>query len=167
MPRSSHEELRGQARRSVAAQLAARFQSGETTIAELASEFRRRPSLVRRLLTEAGLHTDDHACVGAPDDEVVSALADRYVAGESIVALARDTGIDRRTVRHLLQEAQIVLRGHTAAPTNQVDGLARRYRSGATLRELAEETGCSVSAVRKVLLDAGVSLRGRGERRRR
>ncbi|MGH3907133.1 MAG: helix-turn-helix domain-containing protein [Pseudonocardiaceae bacterium] len=91
--------LRGLARRQLADELAQRFQQGPMLIVDLAAEVGRSPSLVRRLLEEAGVRTGGMSCVGMPEAQLVPILAARYRSGVSIDRLHRETGIDWRVIR--------------------------------------------------------------------
>jgi len=90
--------LRGQQREQLAAALAQRFIQEQVSIRDLASELGRRPSLVRRLLGEAGVCAETTSCVGVPESEVAAVLAARYREGVSIERLSDDTCIGRRGV---------------------------------------------------------------------
>lgn len=153
--------LRGRRRQRFARQLAARYTHHPVPIGELAAEVRRRPSLVRRLLEEAGIQ------VGGDGrrEGVAADLADRYAAGDSLETLANDTGIDRRVVRGLLTGAGVVIRERRPLPAERGQWVVEQYRAGTTLRELAGHTGCSYATVRRFLLGAGVHLRPPGGRR--
>lgn len=163
-PSSDLRVLRGPQRERVAAALAERFDPERVPIRELASKINRRPSMVRRLLDEAGVHAEGAPCVGITESEVAAALATRYREGAPIDRLSRDTGIDRRVVRRLLIEAKVPLRERRPPPPNQTDWVVEQYRAGATLRKLAELTGCSYSTIRRILVLAGVALRSPGTR---
>lgn len=156
--------LRGSQREQTAADLAERFDPERVSIRQLAVEVNRRPSMVRRLLDEAGVHTDDVSCVGVAEPGVTAALSARYLDGVPIDRLSHDTGIDRRVVRRLLTEARVPLRERHPLPPDQTDWVVEQYRAGATLRELAEQAGCSYSTIRRTLLLAGVTLRSPGTR---
>jgi hypothetical protein len=104
---SSVPPLRGHEREQVAAALAQRFVHEHVTIHELAREVGRRPSLVRRLLNEAGVCAENSPCVGVGESEVTATLARRYRSGVSIERLSEETGIDRRAVRRLLCDAGV------------------------------------------------------------
>lgn len=163
-PTSDLGILRGRQRVQAAAALAERFDPDRLPIRELATEVNRRPSMVRRLLDEAGVHAQGASCVGVAESEVVAALSARYRDGVPIETLSRDTGIDRRVVRRLLTEAGVPLRERHPLPHDQAGWVVEQYRAGATLRRLAELTGCSYSTIRRVLLLAGVTLRAPGSR---
>jgi DNA-directed RNA polymerase specialized sigma24 family protein len=155
--------LRGRQRQRFARQLAARYTHNPVPIGDLAAEVHRRPTLVRRLLEEAGIQvgggTQGHR------QGVAAELADRYAAGDSLETLAKDTGIDRRVVRGLLTDAGVTIRERRPLPAEQGQWVVDQYRGGTTLRELAEHTGCSYATVRRYLLQAGVDLRPPGGHR--
>jgi hypothetical protein len=98
--------LRGRRRQQFAATLADRYLAGETSILQLARDVGRRPSLVRRLLEEAGID------VTIPSAE----LTGLYRGGQSIAALACGTELDRRAVRRLLTEAGVTFPPRATAP---------------------------------------------------
>lgn len=156
--------LRGQHRVQLAAALAERFDPDRVPIRDLATEVNRRPSTVRRLLDEAGVHAEGASCVGATESDIVGALSARYRQGVPIEKLSQDTGIDRRVVRRLLTEAGVSLRERRSLPSGQADWVVEQYRAGVTLRRLAELTGCSYSTIRRALLLAEVALRSPGTR---
>lgn len=157
--------LRGQRREQVASALAQRFVHEQVSIRELAREFGRRPSLVRRLLDEAGVCVETRSCVGIAPSEIPTVLATRYREGVPIEQLADDTGIDRRVVRRLLTEAGVTLPERHSLPADQSDWVVEQYRVGVSLRELAKLTHCSYSTIRRVLLQAGIDLRSSGATR--
>ncbi|GLZ41960.1 helix-turn-helix domain-containing protein [Actinokineospora sp. NBRC 105648] len=154
--------LRGSRRADLGRELAVRFRRGES-VGALAESVGRSTSLVRRLLTEAGIVAPGWpACLGVPEPELAAVLAARYLAGTSMENLARETGIDRRAVRRLLERAE-------AAPPPRSDRsrltdteLIDSYRRGASLRDLADRSGMSYARVRETLLAAGITLRARG-----
>lgn len=155
--------LRGPRRREVAASLAGRFHAGETSIPHLAESIGRPPSLVRRLLEEAGVVAPAWpCCLGLPEDGLAGVLAERYRLGASMDALSRETAIDRRAVRRLLERAGAALPEPSGPPALSTRELVESYRRGASLRELAALAGISYTRVRSVLLAAGVTLRSRG-----
>ncbi|MGH3798467.1 MAG: helix-turn-helix domain-containing protein [Pseudonocardiaceae bacterium] len=156
--------LRGPERERVAAVLAQRFVRGRVPIRELAAEVGRRPSLVRRLLTEASVHTEDTSRVGGAETEIVAALVARYREGIPVERLSRETGIDRRVVRRLVAEAGVRMPIRHPLPVDRIGWVVEQYRTGASLRGLAEVTGSSYSTIRRVLLGAGVTLRSPGVR---
>lgn len=157
--------LRGQQREQIAAALAQRFVQEQVSIRDLATELGRRPSLIRRLLDEAGVCADTPSCVGAKDSEIAAVLADRYRGGVPIEQLSDDTGIGRRAIRRLLTEAGVSRPARHPLPVDQSDWVVEQYRAGVSLRELAKQTNCSYSTIRRVLLQADVDLRSSGASR--
>ncbi|MCK2244043.1 MULTISPECIES: helix-turn-helix domain-containing protein [unclassified Crossiella] len=155
------EPLRGRRRRRVAAELASRFAAGAVSIPELAADLRRGPALVRRLLIEAGVRTDNDTCLRASAADLTADLVRRHRAGESIEHLSRRTGIDRRAIRRLLAEGGVPQPVRARQPT-ATELVIEGYRSGASIRQLAARFGSSYSAVRTLLRNAGVGLRSRG-----
>ena len=152
--------LRGEQRQRLAAQVAADFVQNTMSIRELAVTLGRRPCTVRRLLVEAGVVEYTVACLGPDTDVVARRLAARYRDGESVDALSRWTGIDRREVRRLIRSAG-GLPDRPTRPDVATSVLVERYRAGVDIRGLTRETGLSYRAVRERLLAAGVRLRGR------
>jgi hypothetical protein len=155
--------LRGSRRQEFAQQLADRYVHNPVPIGDLAAEVHRRPTLVRRLLLEAGIRVDGDTGADGPD--MAAELAGRYADGKSLEALAKDTGIDRRVVRTLLAGAGVPIRERHPVPAHQGRWVVEQYLAGVTLRELADRTGCSYGTVRRYLLRAGVGLRSPGGRR--
>ncbi|WP_035306201.1 helix-turn-helix domain-containing protein [Actinokineospora inagensis] len=154
--------LRGAERARAAHELAAAFQTG-TGIPALAEESGRSPTLVRRLLEEAGVVAPAWpACLGLPEDRLAAVLADRYQRGRSMQALAEESGIDRRTIRRLLERADAAPAPRSTAATLTTTDLIHLYQAGSSLRGLAERSGMSYAKVRETLLAAGITLRGRG-----
>ncbi|HEX5401316.1 MAG TPA: helix-turn-helix domain-containing protein [Pseudonocardiaceae bacterium] len=153
--------LRGQQREDLARELAARYTRRPMPIADLAAEIHRRPTLVRRLLEEAGIVVSANA---RRSGSGVGELADRYQQGESLEKLAKATGIDRRVVRDLLTGVGVIIREHRALPASRQQWVVEEYEKGITLRELAQRTGCSYGTVRRYLLSVGVHLRSPGRR---
>jgi len=144
----------------VAAELAEHFIRGTKSVRELAASVGRRPSLVRRLLAEAGVRTDGPECVGTDLEDTARIVRDSYHKAGSIQAVVEMTSLDRRVVRHLLAlPAELGDQHGTSEPVAE---MARRYQAGATLQEIAGETGRSYNQVRAILIEAGVPLRPPG-----
>jgi len=92
-----------------------------------------------------------------------TALARRYRAGESIVALAASTGIGAKRVSAALRSVGVVptIRPMTLLPRRVlVDGYLRR---GLSAHALAAEQGCSAQKVRDDLRRHGLTLRPQGQ----
>jgi hypothetical protein len=160
MGQTTPKPLRGHQRRELAAELAAQFVQGTKSLRELATSLGRRPSLVRRLLAEAGVRTDGPECVGTDFEDTVRIVHDCYRKNASIQAVVETTSLDRRVVRHLL--ALPAQPAGQFGDSEMVAELARRYRAGTTLQEIASQTGHSYNQVRAALIAAGVSLRRPG-----
>ncbi len=156
------QALRGKRRQRIAAELAERFARERVSVHELASELGRRPSVVRRLLGEAGVRAAGTPCVGISEQETASTLARRYCDGASISALVRQTGLDKRVIRDLLSRAGVALPVRHSPTGEQTAWITERYRSGESIRALATSTGCSYGTIRAALLANGVALRPRG-----
>jgi helix-turn-helix protein len=164
MGRTRSKPLRGLRRGEVAAELAARFIQGTTCVRELAASVGRRPSLVRRLLAEAGVRADGPQCVGTDPDDTARTVRDLYRQSGSIQAVVEATSLDRRVVRHLLA---LPAQSGDQLDSETVAQMARWYRAGATLQDIADETGQSYNQVRAALIEAGVPLRPPGGPARR
>ena len=158
------ERIRGSRRAEVALALAEYFTRERVSVLELARLVRRRPSTVRRLLAEGGVRGNDVTCVGYTDDEVARAVARRFRTGVPVGTLRRETGIDERVLRQLLQAAGERLEQRQAAPVERLADLRSKYERGASIKELADEIDSSYGSIRRVLLGAGVTLRQRGGR---
>lgn len=157
LDRTRSRPLRGNQRKAVAADLAEQFIGGTRSIQKLANSVGRRPSLVRRLLAEAGVRADGPECVGTDLAETVRIVHDCYQQHGSIQAVVQLTGLDRRVVRHLLR-----LPSDQDADASETAAMAERYRAGASLQEIAEDTGRPYNQVRAMLIAAGVTLRAPG-----
>ena len=132
------------------------------SVHELASQLGRRPSVVRRLLDEAGVQAAGTPCVGIGEQETARTLARRYESGASISSLVRQTGLDKRVIRGMLSGQGVALPERHSPSREQAAQIASRYQDGESIRTLASSTGCSYGTVRSVLLSAGVELRPRG-----
>ncbi|HEY2701651.1 MAG TPA: helix-turn-helix domain-containing protein [Pseudonocardiaceae bacterium] len=156
------QALRGKRRARIAAEVAERFARDRMSVHELASQLGRRPSVVRRLLGEAGVQAAGAPCVGISDQETAQTLARRYEGGASISALVRQTGLDKRVIRGMLSNQGVALPERHSPSSQEAEQIASRYRAGESIRTLAASTGCSYGTVRSVLLTIGVVLRPRG-----
>jgi hypothetical protein len=154
--------LRGRQRRQVAASVADEYRNHGKTVHELAAGIGRRPSLVRRLLLEAGVVLDRSDGAQPGDVDLAQTLARRWCRGSSIAALVRDTGMDRRAIRRLIEGTGVIVPNRRSRPSDSAEDLVSRYRAGTSIRSLAKLTGSSYGSIRAVLLDAGVCLRPRG-----
>jgi hypothetical protein len=161
----NESRLRGQQRAALAQQLAGRCRAQRFTITvlDLAVDIERRPSTVRRLLTEAGVR-DRRLLIGFADAEVTAALAGRFRLRVSVWQMHVDTGIDERVIRERLRRAGVELEKRTSRDdlTAPVSRLVELYEAGSSLADLAALSGGSYGMVRRVLLDAGVQFRLRG-----
>ncbi|HJP79834.1 MAG TPA: helix-turn-helix domain-containing protein [Pseudonocardiaceae bacterium] len=156
------QALRGKRRERIAAEVAERFARDRMSVHELASQLGRRPSVVRRLLDEAGVQAAGTPCVGISEQETAQTLARRYEGGASISALVRQTGLDKRVIRGMLSRQGVALPERHSPSAEQSEEIAARYRAGESIRTLAASTGCSYGTVRSALLATGVELRPRG-----
>jgi hypothetical protein len=164
--RVGSKSLRRKQRRDLAADLATQFTQQGRSIPELAAQTGRRPSLVRRLLAEAGVHANGPQFVGTDLADTVWIVRECYHTLGSVQAVVRATSLDRRVVRHLidLSDESVTLLGDP----DVVARMAGQYRQGATLQQIAGRTGYLYNQVRAILIAAGVTLRspGGGSRRR-
>lgn len=159
------QPLCGRRRARIAADLAERFIQDQLSVAELSTLVRRRPSTVRRLLTEAGIQTTGPACVGLSKQETARILARRYEAGASIVALVRQTGMDKRAIRTMLVDAGVDLPVSHPLTADEAEQVVARYQAGESIRTLAASMGCSYGTIRAALHAAQVPMRPRGDNR--
>ncbi|MEV6603156.1 helix-turn-helix domain-containing protein [Kutzneria sp. NPDC051319] len=162
--RPSDKRIRGRRREGFARWLKRAFEDDRLSVLTLAEAFDRRPSVVRRMLREAGARGDDVDCVGYADDELRQAIVGRYRRGVSVMMLRQDTGLGERVLRGVLRAAGEHLQAQSAVPTSGAADWRRRYEQGASIREVASEIGCSYGAARLLLLRAGVTLRAGGGR---
>jgi hypothetical protein len=155
------------ARAELAQQLAdrRRAQRFTITVLDLAFDIERRPSTVRRLLTEAGVR-DRRLLIGFEDDEITAALIGRFRLRVSVWQMHVDTGIDERVIRQRLRQAGVELEKRNSRDdlTVPVPRLVELYEAGWSLADLAALSGGSYGTVRRVLLKAGVQFRLRGGR---
>jgi AraC-like DNA-binding protein len=151
--------LRGRERAQVAHDLARQFTDQKVTIAELAAAAHRPPSMVRRLLIEAGVQAES-VCLGVSEERIAAILAYRYtIHGDSVDALSAITGIDHRVVRRLLDQAGVQFPQRHGRPVHLVGQLGAQYLNGASLRDLGDQAGCSYSTIRRLLRQHQVPLR--------
>jgi hypothetical protein len=163
----NESRLRGQHRAELAQQLAdrRRVQRFTITVLDLAFDIERRPSTVRRLLTEAGVR-DRRLLIGFEDAEITAALIGRFRLRVSVWQMHVDTGIDERVIRDRLRQAGVELEKRSSRDdlTVPVSRLVELYAAGWSLADLAVQSGGSYGMVRRVLLEAGVQFRLRGGR---
>lgn len=154
--------LRGERRKRLAANVARRYVQDRLSVQELARQLGRRPTLVRRLLDEAGICDAGRTLVGTDEQETASTLARRYQRAGSIAALVRETGMDKRAIRSKLLDAGTSLPvRHRLSPDDVTEAVAR-YRTGESIRTVATRIGCSYGTVRAALHAAQVQVRPRG-----
>jgi hypothetical protein len=82
--------------------------------------------------------------------------------GESISALVRATGLDKRVIRGMLVAEGMTLPDRRSLGSDEVDQVATRYRAGESICELAVSFGTSYGTVRAALLAARIQPRPRG-----
>jgi predicted ArsR family transcriptional regulator len=90
-------------------------------------------------------------------------LAERYLAGESVPALAASFGIHRTTVLEHLERRGVQRRPKRRKLSDaQVIEATRAYAEGASLKELGAQLGVSAETVRNELARAGGPIRPPG-----
>jgi hypothetical protein len=154
--------LRGKHRDRFRAEVAKWFVTDRMTVHDIATMTAKRPSVVRRLLNEAGIAEADTQCVGLSEQETAQSLTRRYEAGASITDLVRQTGMDKRVIRRFLVAAGVDLPVAHSVTGEESAQVVARYRAGDSIRTLAGSIGCSYGTIRAALLAAGVQLRPRG-----
>jgi transposase-like protein len=93
-------------------------------------------------------------------------LVQRYVAGETVVMLARAFGLHRTTVLEHLELRGVPRRQVTAKLSpSQVDKAAELYRAGSSLKVLAADFDVAAETMRRTMVLAGVSMRPKGRPR--
>jgi AraC-like DNA-binding protein len=88
--------------------------------------------------------------------QAIEELVARYTAGEQTPALSRAFGISESSVRRLLRDEGVTLRGHKITATD-VQKAVRLYERGLTINQVAREVGYSWGTIRRVLLESGIS----------
>ena len=88
------------------------YQSGKG-IAEVATITHHDSSVIRRFLRENGIA--QRIPVNARKTLDVDAIVDRYLAGESVNALAKAFGVSRSAITRRLNESDVIIRGQTQA----------------------------------------------------
>ncbi|MCK2237419.1 MULTISPECIES: helix-turn-helix domain-containing protein [unclassified Crossiella] len=159
------EVLLGRRRRQVAAELATSFAAaGEPAIRQFAQTVNRYPTLVRRLLAEAGVY-NEAACLGMSEAEIQERVRVRFCGGATIGMLSYATGIDRRVIQRTLVEGGVIaVVPRQPVPTRLAEDFVKAYRDGASIRTVGRQFGWTFSVVRTQLVKAGVVLRPRGRR---
>ena len=107
----------------------------------------------------------------ADRDKLGARLEKAYGKGQSIAALAEETGTSAGRVRLILLERGVVLRprgGNTRKPdperAKRAKALAAEYGKGASLAQLGATHGVSATTARNLVLAGGGELRARGGR---
>ncbi|HEU0101346.1 MAG TPA: helix-turn-helix domain-containing protein [Mycobacteriales bacterium] len=108
----------------------------------------------------------------ADRDKLGARLEKAYGKGQSIAALAEETGTSAGRVRLILLERGVVLRprgGNTRKPdperNKRAKAIAAEYRAGASLAQLGATHGVSATTARNLVLAGGGDLRARGGRK--
>ncbi|KAA2253323.1 hypothetical protein F0L68_33485 [Solihabitans fulvus] len=153
--------LRGRVRHDVAHRLALRWTTSGLSFARFAAQTGLRPSMARRLLSEAGVRSEGSPYLGWTDLDLTAVLAARSGGGESVTQLASETGLHPRHVARVIDSTSVwrPRRRQTYTPAPEVIEL---YRHGATIQVLTELTGMSSQRIRHGLRAAGVTVRPRG-----
>ena len=94
-------------------------------------------------------------------DAQLSAVVERYEAGESANSIAADFSVDRRTLTVHLRKAGVEVR-YRVADRIDLAAAARLYRSGRSLAAVAEEFGVSAGTALRALRAAGIETRAVG-----
>ncbi len=95
--------------------------------------------------------------------ETVDRLAERYLAGGTLHALAAEFGVERSLIAELLRERGVSVR-HRIVSDDDLAEAAALYASGLSLKRVGERFGVSAHAVHDAFVAAGVPRRP--ERRR-
>lgn len=160
--RSRMSSLRGKRRDLARSDVTTWFVTDRMSVSEIATKLGRRPSVIRRLLDEAGVRGTDRHCIGLSELETAESLARRYEAGASISELVRQTGMDKRVIRGFLVQAGVDLPVAHSVTGEETTRIVARYRAGESIRALAASIGCSYGTIRATLQTARVELRPRG-----
>lgn len=91
-------------------------------------------------------------------DAARAEVADRYSAGETSIALAKEYGVAKSTILGILRANSVVVR-HQPLTQTHVAEAARLYESGYSLSQVAEELKVIQETMRRAILKAGVVLR--------
>jgi DNA-directed RNA polymerase specialized sigma24 family protein len=92
-------------------------------------------------------------------DSQRSELVERYVAGKSSHALAREFGVDRRTATRVIRKAGVGLRYRADL---DVDSAHVLYESGLSLAKVGDQLGASSGTILNLMQRAGVPPRDVG-----
>lgn len=98
--------------------------------------------------------------------EMVTRVVDRYRAGESATALAKEHEVAVSALLRLLRENDVVIR-ERGRSVEQDALLGQDYIAGATVAELEMKHGISHASVVRALKRAGVQARPTGRRPKR
>ncbi|MBZ5735144.1 helix-turn-helix domain-containing protein [Nocardioides sp. TRM66260-LWL] len=91
-------------------------------------------------------------------------MVERYVAGETVKALAAEHGLHHQTIRAVLVEAGVLVRTRQRLTQKQLEEIVKLYESGLTTTEIGERLGVYASTVGRQLKKLGVELRAPGWR---
>jgi transposase-like protein len=96
----------------------------------------------------------------------VTQIVDAYQGGSTVVQLAVQFGIDRETVRRILNQAGL-LRRPRGLIAEQVDQAIALYVGGMSLARIGVRFGVDAKNVRRRLLERGVAMRSANTARTR
>ena len=88
----------------------------------------------------------------------VAALAEKYQSGSTVYELAKEFGINRKTVSDYLHRANVPMRLAGLSP-EQVDEAVTLYKSGWSLSKIDQRLGFSESTVLRQLRARGIPIR--------
>lgn len=99
------------------------------------------------------------------NEDQVAELVATYRAGGTVSGLARHFGIDRTTVRAVLDREQVARRSQgRVLSLEEIERASQLYREGLNLRAVGAELGVDYRVVRRGLMAAGVRVRQGGRR---
>jgi predicted transcriptional regulator len=87
-------------------------------------------------------------------------MAEGYAAGKTLRELAREFGIGREQVPHLLRRHGVQLRDRNLTPAMWAEAISL-YAAGSTTSEIAEQMGRDSETIRLGLHRHGVKMRRR------
>ena len=93
-------------------------------------------------------------------------MIERYIAGESIVALAADLGVCDKTIRLKLSRAGITIRDTAESVIPSFPQLIAAYRGGESLKSISDRIGFSRGAIGRRFAMAAPPLRSQSDSER-
>ncbi len=91
----------------------------------------------------------------------------RYQAGESLTAVAAQTGMHRDTIKNALHRNGVALRSQRVLDPASLEWAAELYRLGLSLAEVSQRVGFDAKTLGRGLRQLGVELRPKRKYRRR